>query len=82
MRKNASPVSMNDGEIVVAVTNDTAKSIIESEKSFLSEISGKLSGIPKHIVVADNSDTSSEERDINTLASQVEDLLGIDVKIE
>ena len=82
LRKNASPISMNDGEIVVAVTNDTAKSIIESEKSFLSEISGKLSGIPKHIVVADNSDTSSEERDINTLASQVEDLLGIDVKIE
>lgn len=73
---------MTPGEIVIQVTNDTIKGIIENQKHMLTEISRELTGSAKHINILGSKQNQEEEKSLEEVAGQVEDLLGISVEIK
>lgn len=82
IRKCTFPRELSAGELVVGVTNDTAKMMIDNEKSMLIEIIEELTGSKKHITIAGEKANDMDNDNLEETANIAENYLGINVEIK
>ena len=81
LHRNSYPRSMSEGEMVISVTNAIAKGLVEKHKQLLMQVIEKLTGTPKHIVVAGSEDKATKSESLDKTVEKAEEILGININL-